>query len=256
MIRLKDKAQIEKLRICGGHLADLLDVLAKATVPGVTTGALDRMAQEYIKKVGCTSALMGYRPYGAKRPYPAATCISINNEVVHGIPSDSRTINDGDVVTLDATIAYQGMITDAAVTVAVGEVSAEAKRLIEATRGALKPGIAAAQSGGYIGDIGYAIDTYVTKQGFHTIPTLAGHGVGFEVHEDPYVPNQGERGQGDMMIPGMVLAIEPIVAVSTDDVRLLKDGYTFVTKDGSLAAHFEHTVLITENGPEILTKRR
>lgn len=252
-IRIKTPQEIEKLRISGKLLGQLLRELVAAVKPGVSTGDIDRLAQKRIKELGATPALLGYRPYGAKRPYPAATCISINDEVVHGIPSDDVIFKDGDVVTVDATIAYEGMITDSAFTVALGEVPAETKRLLDITRGALTKGIAAAKAFATTGDIGHAIERHVESQGFHIIPVLAGHGVGYAVHEDPYVPNYGEQGQGEMLVPGMVIAIEPITSIGTEIVVLQKDGYTYTTKDGSHAAHFEHTVLITENGPEILT---
>lgn len=254
-VTIKSPKEIESLRKCGKKLAEVLRILAASTVPGVSTGELDKIAQREIERLGCKPVLLGYRPHGAKRPYPAATCISVNNEVVHGIPSEEKIIKDGDVVALDATISYEGMICDAAVTVIVGKPpSKEATALVQATRTALDKGIAMAKAGNTTGHIGSTIDSYITKEGFKTVRALAGHGVGYEVHEDPYVPNQGEPGKGERLVPGMVIAIEPIVCVGTEHVDLLRDGYTYVSHDNSLAAHFEHTVVITENDPEVLTR--
>jgi methionyl aminopeptidase len=255
-ITLKSPSEIATLRECGKRLAQVRAALVAAAVPGVSTGELDRVARAKIAELECVPVLSGYRPYGAKRAYPASICVSIDNEVVHGIPSDDRILEEGQVVTLDVTIAYRKLICDSAVTVIIGGKARtkEDSKLIEATRVALDKGIAAARAGATTGDIGHAIDSYIVKQGFRTIRALAGHGVGYAVHEDPYVPNQGEQGYGDELVPGMVIAIEPIVAVSTEHVDLLRDGYTYVTHDGSMSAHFEHTVVITEKGPEVLTR--
>jgi methionyl aminopeptidase len=254
-ITIKSPQEIESLRECGKRLAQVLRVLQAATKPGVSTGELDRIAQREIERLGCKAVLMGYRPHGAKKPYPAATCISINDEVVHGIPSDDRIIADGDVVSLDATISFNKMICDAAITMIVGKpLSKDHTRLVQATRTALDKGISMARAGNTSGHIGHAIDSYITKEGFKTVRALAGHGVGYEVHEDPYIPNQGEPGKGERLVPGMVIAIEPIVAIGSEHVDLQRDGYTYVSHDNSIAAHFEHTVVITENGPEVLTR--
>jgi methionyl aminopeptidase len=254
-ISIKSPKEIEDLRQCGKRLAEVLRILQASTKPGVSTGELDRIAQREIALLGCKPVLLGYRPHGARKPYPAATCISVNDEVVHGIPTDDRIIAAGDVVALDCTISFNKMICDAAVTLIVGKpLSKEHTQLVQATRTALDKGIAMAQAGNTTGNIGHAIDSYITKEGFKTVRALAGHGVGYEVHEDPYIPNQGEPGKGEKLVPGMVIAIEPIVTIGTEHVDLQRDGYTYVSHVHSMAAHFEHTVVITDKGPEVLTR--
>jgi methionyl aminopeptidase len=190
-----------------------------------------------------------------KRAYPASLCVSINDEVVHGIPNEKpRKLKDGDIVSLDLGLIHDGLITDHAVTVAVGLIPLETQKLIEVTKKALDVGIKAAKAGKKTGDIGWAIQEYVEKYGLGIIEELAGHGVGYSVHEDPFVPNFGMPGQGVLLKSGMVIAIEPMLTLGGPDVTLASDGYTFKTKDHSLAAHFEHTVVITTKGADILTK--
>ena len=190
---------------------------------------------------------------GSKRPYPATLCISINDEVVHGIPNEDRVIESGDIVSVDCGVKHDGLFTDHAVTIMVGEVSDEARKLVLAAEEALALGIKAAKPGDTVGDIGYAIESFINNR-YGIIRILSGHGVGRHIHEDPYVPNFGEPGTGAVLEPGMVIAIEPMITLGSEEVDLYNDGYTYVTKDRSLAAHFEHTVLITDSGPEILTK--
>lgn len=254
-IRLKSPEEIEKLRRAGKMLAGILDDLERAVRPGMTTKDLDDEAMRLIEAAGAEPVLLGYKPRFADRPYPAAMCTSVNNVVQHGIPGD-LVLEQGDVINIDLTIGLDGMIADSGRTLGVGKIDADAQRLIDVTREALAIGVEAAQPGGYIGDIGAAVSAYVRKQGFSVVEALCGHGVGFAVHEDPNVPNVGKKGTGEKIVPGLVLAIEPIVNEGSKDVEFDDegDGYTVYTADGSRSAHFEHTVAITENGPEILTK--
>ncbi len=255
MITIKTEEEIKKLRKGGRILASILKSVAAYVKPGVSTAALDEMAKELMTKAGGRSSFLGYTPDGAKRPYPASLCISINDEIVHGIPNeDPKIIKAGDVVTLDGGFIYEGLFTDHAVTMTVGKVDKKVKELMKATKEALQAGIDAARPGNHIGDIGYAVSQVALRRGFCVIQHLAGHGVGYAVHEDPYVPNYGEQGQGDELVPGMVIAIEPMFGLGASGIKLQKDGYTYSTTDGSIAVQYEHTVAITEKGPVILTK--
>ena len=211
------------------------------------------MAEKLIREGGDEPAFLNYTPNGAKFPYPATLCVSINNEVVHGIPSDKRILKDGDIVGLDLGLKHAGFFTDMAMTVPVGGIDKEAKKLIEITEKSLIKGIAAAKSGGFVGDIGEAIENFVKPHGYGIVKILGGHGVGKKVHEDPYIPNYGKSGTGPKLVPGMVLALEPMLNEGRDKVFLDNDGYTFKTRDGKRSAHFEHTILITESKAEILT---
>lgn len=254
-IIIKTEKEIETLREGGRRHAQILALLAKAVKPGVTTQSLEDMATRLIAEGGDTAAFLNYKPYGAKRPYPASLCVSINDEIVHGIPNEGEKIlREGDIVSLDLGLVHKGMITDSAITVAVGKIDAESKALLTDTKKALMLGVKAARGGGHVGDIGAAIEGYAGPRGYGIVRELAGHGVGRHVHEDPYVPNYGEAGTGDELRPGMVIAIEPMLNLGTERIKLDKDGYTYRTADGSRSAHFEHTVLITEKGAEILTQ--
>ena len=254
-IILKTAKEIEILREGGKRHAFILSEIAKAVRPGVTTRALDELAVRLIAEGGDTAAFLNYKPYGAKRPYPASLCVSINDEVVHGIPNETeKVLREGDIVSLDLGLVHRGMITDSAITVPVGKVDRESKALITDTKKALMLGVKAARGGGHVGDIGSAVEGYAGPLGYGIIRELAGHGVGKAVHEDPYVPNYGEAGTGEELVPGMVIAIEPMLNLGTERIKLDKDGYTYRSADGSKSAHFEHTVLITEKGAEILTK--
>jgi methionyl aminopeptidase len=254
MITIKTQKDIEILREGGERLATILKVVAAEVKPGVTTDFLNTLAQDLIQDGGDTSAFLNYQPKGASRPFPASLCVSINDEVVHGIPNEKpRQLKDGDIVSLDLGLIHKKLITDHATTVGVGRISSEAKKLLQVTKKALEIGIAAAKPGNRTGDIGYAIQKYVEKFGVGIIEELAGHGVGYAVHEDPFVPNYGNAGEGPLLKPGMVIAIEPMFTLGSPAVKIAKDGYTFKTKDKSLAAHFEHTIVITETGAEILT---
>lgn len=255
MISKKTNEEIEILREGGAILARILKELAKESVPGVTTLDLDDVAQELAAAYEVEPVLLGYHPSFAEYPYPAATCISVNNVVQHGIPNEETELKEGDIVNLDMSIAHQGLIVDSGITVPVGKISKEAQKLIDVTREARAIGIKQAVAGNHIGDISHAIQTFVESKGFSVVEALAGHGVGYEVHEDPNIPNYGKPGTGPLIEVGHVYAIEPIVNIGSPDVLFDDDGdgYTVTTKDGSLSAQFEHTVAITEQGPRILT---
>lgn len=252
-ITLKTEEDIVLLREGGKILAIILNELEKEVVVGNTTLDVDDRAMELMEEYGVEPMILGYKPRFAPRPYPAAVCVSINDEVVHGIPNeDVVEFIDGDVVSIDAVIGYKGMVLDSARTVGVGELSAEAKELIAVTKKALSAAIDAAQPGSHVVEIGKAI-TAVVPKGFGIIETFCGHGVGYSLHEEPQVPNFVTKEKGAKLEPGMVIAIEPMITTGSKEVLVLEDGYTAVTEDGSLAAHMEHTVLITKDGPEILT---
>lgn len=231
-------------RILGGTL----QLLARTVRAGITTAELDRVAEDFIvSHPGATPAFKGL--YG----FPASVCISVNDEIVHGIPSPKRVLRDGDIVSLDVGVKYQGLFTDAAITVPVGPVDAESVRLMETAREALAAGIAAALAGNHVGDIGYAIHNVVSKAGFVTADDLVGHYVGYSPHGDPQVPNVGKPKRGPRLAPGLTIAIEPMVNGGTSRTRTLADRWTVVTGDGRRSAHFEHTVAITDSGPRVLT---
>ncbi len=251
-IRLKTKAEIERLARGGEHLSAILKILAAEVRPGVMTKDLDIKARELIKNIDGEAAFLNYRPAGSRRPYPAALCVSIDDEIVHGLPSD-RVLEEGEIVTLDLGLKFDGLFTDAAVTVPVGGVSSEVIKLIKATKKALKAGIKAIKPGGHMGDVGAAIDQVIKQSGLTVIEGLAGHGVGYSVHEDPFVPNEGQVGRGLKLEPGLVIAIEPMACLGKGDIVLAPDGFTYSTADGSISAHSEATVAVTERGVRILT---
>ncbi len=254
MIRTKSKEEIEILREGGKRHAEILSLLSDMVKPGISTLVLEEEALRLIKENGDKPAFLGYKPDGANRVFPAALCVSINDEIVHGIPNDKeRIIKDGDVVSLDLGLTHKGLVTDAAVTVPAGSVDNQSIKLIEVTKKALDRGVEAAKFGNTIGDIGEAISSVVKASPFSLADDLVGHGVGFSVHEEPYVPNVGEKGKGEKLIPGLVIAIEPMVNVGKSSIKVSPDGYTIKTRDGSRSAHFEHTVAITEKGNIILT---
>lgn len=239
----------------GRRLARILQLVREATKPGVSTDELDALARRLIEENGDTPSLLGYHPPFAARPYPSTMCISVNDEVVHGIPSENPIIlKEGDIVGFDLVMQHKGLHTDSAITVPVGEVDETARKLIATAEEALARGISAARAGGRMGDIGYAIEQCAEEQGFSAVDELGGHAVGDKVHGEPFVPNFGTPGTGPELVEGMVLALEPIVNEGSRDVLLDPDGYTFRTRDGKRSAHFEHTILITKNGAEILTQ--
>jgi methionyl aminopeptidase len=257
MITKKTGEEIEILKEAGSILAEFLAELAKVAVAGNTTLDIDDRAMELCEERGVTPILLGYHPGFADYPYPAAVCVSVNDCVQHGIPSEEVVLKEGDVVNIDMSIEHNGMIVDSGITVGVGEISDEARRLLAATQEALAHGIKAAKPGNRIGDISAAIQTFVESRGFSLVEVLCGHGVGYAVHEEPTIPNVGTAGTGPLIEAGHVYAIEPIVNVGGKDVYFDDegDGYSVYTTDGSISAHFEHTVAITESGPIILTKR-
>ncbi len=254
-VTIKTKEEIELLREGGKRLAFILQELAKAVKPGVSTLDLNNLADKLAREKGDIPPLLGYRPKGAKRPYPASVCISLNEEVVHGIPNENpKILKEGDIISFDMCLTHKGLITDSTITVPVGKIDKESQKLLEVTKESLYAGIKAARGGKRIGDIGYAIERVAKANGYSIVEDLCGHGVGYKVHEDPYVPNYGEKGMGEKLKPGMILALEPMLNVGVKDVVLEADGYTYKTADGKRSAHFEHTILITNGEPEILTK--
>ncbi len=248
MIELKASDELERMRQAGRVVAGLLDHLAGVLQPGIRTKLLDEEALSYLKKEGAKPAFLGYRGF------PASVCVSINEEVVHGIPGE-RKIREGDVVSLDVGAAVGGFYADAARTFTIGSVSVEANRLVETTRRALAEGIGQAVVGNRVSDISHAVQQRVEEAGFGVVRDFVGHGIGRALHEDPPIPNFGPPHVGPRLRAGMVLAIEPMVTLGRYDVEILEDGWTAVTKDHSLAAHFEDTVAITEHGTEVLTQR-
>lgn len=247
MIILKSRHEIEKMKISNRIVVEVLEEIKKKIRVGVTTIELDRLAESVILKKGGTPAFKGYRGY------PNSLCISINEQVVHGIPSNRR-LKDGDLVSIDLGVYHDGYYGDAAITVGTGEITLEAKRLLDATQKALYIGIEKARAGNHLSDISNAVQMYVEGEGFSVVRAFVGHGIGTSLHEEPQVPNFGEAGKGPLLKNGMVLAIEPMVNAGVSDVEVLEDDWTVVTADGSLSAHFEHTVAVTDNGVEILTE--
>ena len=247
MIVLKTGRELSVMREACKISARALKLIGEAIEPGVTTAELDRIAEKFIRSCGATPNFKGYNGY------PATACISINNEVIHGIPTAKRKIQNGDIVSVDLGALFEGYHGDNAATFACGDVSEEAKRLMDATRESLYEGIKMARAGGRIGDISNAIQSYVEARGYSVVRDFVGHGVGTSLHEAPEVPNFGRAGRGIRLMPGMTLAIEPMINLGAPDVKVLPDGWTVITKDGSLSAHFEHTVAVTHDGPVILT---
>lgn len=235
----------------GRRLARVMEELKKLPRIGLTTKEIDREAKRLIEEAGCKPAFLGYKPGGAGHPYPATICASVNEGVVHGLPSD-YALQNGDILKLDLGLIYKGFYSDMAITVGLGGITKSDQKLISVTREALEKGIAVARSGNTLGDIGHAVETHVKANGFSVVQTLTGHGIGEKLHEDPYVFNYGDPGDGDVLVPGMVLAIEPMVSSGGAKVKQLKDD-SFITADKSHAAHFEHTIAITEEGTKILT---
>jgi methionyl aminopeptidase len=247
MVILKLPDEIEKLRTSNLIVAEILSELRERVRPGVTTGELNSFCEELSRKKRVKPAFKGYRGY------PFALCTSVNGEVVHGMPSE-RPLVSGDILSLDFGVNYKGYYGDAAITVPVGAVSDEAKRLLKVTEAGLHDAIRQARAGNRLGDISSAVQEQVESAGFSVVRDFVGHGIGRSLHEDPQIPNYGIRGRGIELKPGMVLAIEPMVNEGSYEVQILPDGWTVVTKDGKLSAHFEHSVAVTENGPDILSR--
>src|SRR3989338_208879 len=255
MVIIKTPEEIEVLREGGKHLAAVLYKLKEKVTPGISTKDLDIYAEKLIRELGDVPAFLNYRPEGAKTPFPASLCVSINDEVVHGIPNKKRIFKEGDIVSLDLGLKHSGLFTDMAITVPVGKVSIESQKLMEVTEQALQIGINVAQAGNTVGDIGHAIESFVRSKGnYGIVEVLSGHGVGRAIHEDPYIPNFGKAGKGEKLVSGMVVAIEPMLNIGTKNVTIDEDDWTFRTADRKNSAHFEHTILITDGEAEVLTK--
>lgn len=252
--RVKTKEEIGIMRGCGSRLAAVMARLEQAALPGVSTGELDEFAERLMREAGGEPVFKGYRIAGVATPYPASICTSVNDEIVHGIPRDGRLLAPGDIIGIDIGMRWGGFVTDMAVTVGIGDISTDAERLIRATREALDAGIAVVHPGARISDISHAVETRLKKDQLGIIRDLAGHGVGHELHEEPLVPNYGKAGSGLELCEGMAIAIEPMATLGGWRIALDRDEWTFRTADGSLAAHFEHTVAVTSNGVKILTE--
>ena len=249
MIQLKSPREIEVMARGGQILAATVELMKREARAGLSTLDLDRIAEEFIRShAGATPAFKGL--YG----FPGTLCTSINNEIVHGIPSRKRVLEDGDIVSIDVGVKFEGYYTDSAVTVPIGEIPAESRRLLDVTQDALRAGIGAALPGNHLGDIGAAIQTVVEAAGFSIVKDLVGHGIGVGFHEEPQVPNYGKPKRGTKLMPGLTIAIEPMVNVGDARTRTLPDKWTVVTIDGSRSAHFEHTVAITDDGVRVLTQ--
>jgi methionyl aminopeptidase len=249
VIVCRSSAELERMRDAGRLVGEVLTELAAHVAPGVTTADLDALAEKRIARAGATPAFKGYHGY------PATICASINEEVIHGIPSGRRVLNEGDVISIDVGASLAGYFGDSAITVAVGHVSEEAATLLRVTDEALYKAIECVRPGGRISDIGHAVQRHVEAYGFSVVREFVGHGIGQRMHEEPQVPNYGEPGRGPRLAEGMVIAIEPMVNAGRPGVKVLGDGWTAVTRDSSLSAHFEHTVAVTADGPWILTAR-
>ncbi len=247
MTTVKTREEIEIMREGGKMLAAIMRQLAKQVRPGIATKELDRAAEDLIFNSGGKSSFKGYEGF------PAALCVSVNDGIVHGLPSD-RILNDGDIVSLDLGMEYKGYHSDMAVTIAVGKISSQAQGLIEATRGAIEAGLREVRPGNTFGDVASAVQEFIEAQGFAVVRDLCGHGIGKKLHEEPEVLNYGKKGDGPKIQEGMVFCLEPMVTAGSRQIKKAKDGYGFQTKDGSLSAHFEHTIAVTKDGFQILTK--
>jgi methionyl aminopeptidase len=248
-IVLKSAREIEVMRRGGQILADVVEMLRGMVEAGLSTLEIDEEVEAFIVRHGARSAFKGYRGF------PATVCVSINDEVVHGIPSAHRRLKEGDIVGLDLGCIVEGYYADCAITLPIGEVPARVQALLDVTRESLERAIGQCRPGRRLSDVSHAVQAHVEAHGFSIVRMFVGHGIGQALHEDPQIPNFGDPGRGPLLKPGMVLAIEPMVTMGTHEVRILDDGWTAVTADGSLAAHFEHTVAITESGPSVLTRR-
>jgi methionyl aminopeptidase len=251
MIQLKSRRELEKMRTAGRHVAEILLLLREQVRPGLKTEELERSAREELRRRGLRSSFLGYDP-GGLPPYPGVLCVSVNEQIVHGIPGP-RELHEGDLLKLDFGAIYEGFHGDSALSVAVGEVGEEPRRLAEATLDSLRAGIAELRVGRRLGDVSHAIQSCAEAAGFSVVRDFVGHGIGRQMHEPPQVPNFGPPGRGPRLRAGMVFAIEPMVNAGSPEVEILDDRWTAVTADGRLSSHFEHTVAITDEGPEILT---
>ena len=252
MIHIKSAAEIKKMRQAGRIVAEVLERMRERVAPGVTTGELNRLAEEVIARHGALPSFKGYPP-GSPHPFPASICASVNEELVHGIPGP-RVLREGDIVSIDVGTIYQGYQGDGAVTLPVGAISADARRLLEVTEAALAVGIAQMRPGHRSGDVAAAIQAYVEGHGFNVVREYTSHGIGRQMHEEPQIPNYGQPGHGTPLRRGMTIALEPMVLAGDYRVRVLDDHWTVVSADGQLTAHFEHTVLVRDGEAEILTR--
>jgi methionyl aminopeptidase len=248
MVTIKKSEEIKILKQGGKILSSIVHQVAQEAQEGITTLELDGIAEKLFEKSGGSPSFKGFSGY------PATTCISVNEELVHGIPRKDKVIKKGDIVSIDIGLKYKGLFTDMAVTVPIGKIPKKTQKLVKVTKKALDIGIEELKPGNTIGDIGYAVQKYVESLGYSVVRSLVGHGVGYKVHEDPRVPNFGEKGSGIRLEQGMVLALEPMVNIGQPDVMTKEDNWTIATADGSLCAHFEHTIAITSQGHEIITK--
>ena len=245
---LKSSREIEKMRRAGQVVREVLELVRSKVKPGATTFDLEKAAETRLKELGVKAAFKGYHGF------PCVLCTSVNSEVVHGIPSPKRVLRQGDIVSVDFGVVVDGYYGDAAITVPVGSIGENAARLLRVTEQSLQAGIAAVKPGATLGDVGAAVQGVVEREGFSVVRDFVGHGIGAQMHEEPQVPNFGERGHGMKLKPGMVIAIEPMVNAGGPDVMVLDDGWTAVAKDGSMSAHFEHTVAVTADGARVLTE--
>jgi methionyl aminopeptidase len=252
VIQLKSPRELEIMREAGRHVGEILRALSKLAEPGVTTGEIDAEARRQIGQRGLSSSFLGYAP-GVAPPYPAVICVSVNDEIVHGIPG-RRRLQEGDLVKLDFGVIFGAFHADSALTLPVGEIDEESRHLLETTRRSLYAGIEALRTGSRLGDVGAAVQDVVEREGYSVVRDFVGHGIGRLLHEPPQLPNFGKPGRGQRLKAGMVVAIEPMVNSGRAEVQIGGDGWTATTADGSRSAHFEHTVAITEQGPEILTR--
>ena len=245
-ITIKSRREMEAMERAGAIVGSTLALLKRSVEPGMTTADLNRIAEKNIRSMGAVPAFLGYQGF------PGTICASVNEEIVHGIPG-KRVLKEGDIIKMDCGATIDGFIGDAAISVPVGEIDEATQRLLDDTRASLYEGIAAAQPGNRIGDIGAAVEGYATERGYGVVRQFVGHGIGRFLHEDPQVPNYGEAGKGVLLRPGMCICIEPMLNMGTEDTKILDDDWTVVTADGALSAHFEHTLAITKDGPKILT---
>jgi methionyl aminopeptidase len=251
-IPIKTRSEISKMREANRHVAEILLELRAMVEPGITTGDLNRYAEKAITERGVESSFKGYDPHGLPK-YPAVVCVSVNDEIVHGIPA-GRVLEEGDIVSLDFGVSVDGFHGDSAITVPVGKVSDETQKLLDVTSESLCLAIETMRTGKRLSDIGHVVQKHAEAEGYSVVRVFAGHGIGRKLHEPPWIPNYGAPNRGPRLMQGMVFAIEPMVNVGGPGVRMLDDEWTAVTADGSLSAHFEHTILITEDGPEVLTR--
>jgi methionyl aminopeptidase len=254
MYHLKSQEEIEKMRYPARFVAEILFELAEHVKPGISTGYLNEIAEKEIKKRKATSPFKGYVPFEGDPPYPAVICTSVNEQVVHGIPSNKQVLKEGDIVGIDLGVTYEGYVGDAAVTVAVGKVSKQVRKLMQVTQQSLFEAIMRCREPYRLGDIGASVQSYAESHGFSVVRKYFGHGIGQTMHEEPPVPNYGKPGMGERLKPGLVIAIEPMINEGGPETVVLDDKWTVATADGKLSAHFEHTIAITEKGPDILTK--